>query len=46
MNDVYAAGDVTTWPVRQGGLAAQQADAVAESLPMRTWHVRRSDPSD
>jgi sulfide:quinone oxidoreductase len=29
---VYAAGDVTTWPVKQGGLAAQQADAVAESL--------------
>jgi sulfide:quinone oxidoreductase len=30
--DVYAAGDVTAWPIKQGGLAAQQADAVAESL--------------
>jgi sulfide:quinone oxidoreductase len=30
--DVYAAGDVTTWPMKQGGLAAQQADAVAESV--------------
>ncbi len=32
VQDVYAAGDVTTWPIKQGGLAAQQADAVAESL--------------
>jgi sulfide:quinone oxidoreductase len=30
--DVYAAGDVTAFPVKQGGLAAQQADAVAESV--------------
>ena len=27
---VYAAGDATTIPIKQGGLAAQQADAVAE----------------
>jgi sulfide:quinone oxidoreductase len=26
---VYAAGDVTSFPLKQGGLAAQQADAVA-----------------
>jgi sulfide:quinone oxidoreductase len=30
--DVYAAGDATAFPVKQGGLAAQQADAVAESI--------------
>jgi sulfide:quinone oxidoreductase len=30
--DVYAAGDVTSFPVKQGGLAAQQADAVAELI--------------
>jgi sulfide:quinone oxidoreductase len=30
--DVYAAGDVTAFPLKQGGLAAQQADAVAESI--------------
>ncbi|MDX6701749.1 MAG: sulfide:quinone oxidoreductase [Baekduia sp.] len=30
--DVYAAGDATTFPVKQGGLACQQADAVAEVL--------------
>lgn len=30
--DVYAAGDATTFPLKQGGLAAQQADAVAETI--------------
>jgi sulfide:quinone oxidoreductase len=30
--DVYAAGDLTQFPVKQGGLAAQQADGVAESI--------------
>lgn len=29
---VYAAGDMTTFPLKQGGIAAQQADAVAESI--------------
>jgi sulfide:quinone oxidoreductase len=29
---VFAAGDATTFPVKQGGLAAQQADAVAEAI--------------
>jgi sulfide:quinone oxidoreductase len=33
--DVYAAGDVTTFPFKQGGLAAQQADAAAESIAQR-----------
>jgi CBS domain-containing protein len=30
--DVFAAGDITTSPVKQGGLAAQQADAVAQAI--------------
>jgi sulfide:quinone oxidoreductase len=30
--DVFAAGDVTTEPVKQGGLATQQADAAAEQI--------------
>jgi len=30
--DVYAAGDAVDFPVKQGGLAAQQADAVAEHV--------------
>jgi sulfide:quinone oxidoreductase len=29
---VYAAGDVTSFPVKQGGLGAQQADATAELI--------------
>ena len=29
---VYAAGDVTTFPLKQGGLATQQADAAAEAM--------------
>ena len=29
---VFAAGDVTAFPLKQGGLAAQQADAVAEQI--------------
>jgi sulfide:quinone oxidoreductase len=33
--DVYAAGDATTNPVKQGGVAAQQADAVAEAIAAR-----------
>jgi sulfide:quinone oxidoreductase len=30
--DVYAAGDLTAFPIKQGGLAAQQADAVAQTI--------------
>ena len=30
--DVYAAGDVTASPIKHGGLAADQADAVAETI--------------
>ncbi len=29
---VYAAGDATAFPIKQGGLATQQADAVAEAI--------------
>lgn len=29
---VYAAGDITSFPLKQGGLAAQQADAAAEAM--------------
>jgi sulfide:quinone oxidoreductase len=31
-DDVYAAGDITTFPLKQGGIAAQQADAAAASI--------------
>jgi sulfide:quinone oxidoreductase len=32
LTDVYAAGDMTTCPIKQGGLAAQQADRVADTV--------------
>lgn len=35
LEDVYAAGDVTSFPIKQGGLATQQADAVAEAIAAR-----------
>lgn len=34
-NDVYAAGDGTNFPIKQGGLATQQADAAAEHIASR-----------
>jgi sulfide:quinone oxidoreductase len=33
--DVYAAGDCTDFPIKQGGLAAQQADIIVEHLAAR-----------
>jgi sulfide:quinone oxidoreductase len=32
VDDVYAVGDVTTFPVKQGGIACQQADAAASAI--------------
>jgi sulfide:quinone oxidoreductase len=32
---VWAAGDATAFPIKQGGLAAQQADAAAEAIAAR-----------
>jgi CBS domain-containing protein len=32
LEDVYAAGDITNFPVKQGGIATQQADAAAEAI--------------
>lgn len=40
--DVYAAGDAVDFPVKQGGLAAQQADGVAAHIAAR--HGARIDP--
>ena len=33
--DVYAAGDVTAFAIKQGGIACQQADAAAEDIAAR-----------
>ncbi|HEY3189972.1 MAG TPA: FAD-dependent oxidoreductase [Solirubrobacteraceae bacterium] len=35
LTDVYAAGDAADFPVKQGGLACQQADAIAEHIAAR-----------
>jgi sulfide:quinone oxidoreductase len=32
LTDVYAAGDLTQSPIKQGGLAAQQADSLATAI--------------
>ncbi len=34
--NIFAAGDATTFPIKQGGLATQQADAAAESIAALT----------
>jgi sulfide:quinone oxidoreductase len=33
--DVFAAGDATAFPIKQGGIAAQQADVAAEAVAAR-----------
>ena len=34
MPGIYAAGDVTTFPVKQGGIATQQADTAAQAIAL------------
>jgi sulfide:quinone oxidoreductase len=41
---VYAAGDGTDFPVKQGGIAAQQADAVAEVIAKRAGAATEPQP--
>ncbi len=42
--DVWAAGDATTFPLKQGGIAAQQADAAAESIAARAGAAVDPEP--
>ena len=35
LTDVYAAGDITTFPIKQGGVAARKADIVADAVAVR-----------
>jgi sulfide:quinone oxidoreductase len=47
LTNVYAAGDITQFPVKQGGIATQQADAVAEVIAAQAGaevHPRRFQP--
>ena len=42
--DVYAAGDATSFPLKHGGIAVQQADAVAEAIAARLGACVRPRP--
>jgi sulfide:quinone oxidoreductase len=44
LHGVYAAGDVTTYPIKHGGLAAQQADTVAARIAARAGLAADADP--
>jgi sulfide:quinone oxidoreductase len=46
LKDVYAAGDGTTVPIKQGGLATQQADAAAEHIAARLGAEVEPKPFD
>ncbi len=42
--DVYAAGDATQFPLKQGGIAAQQADVAATGIAMRAGSTMEPAP--
>ena len=44
LENVWAAGDVTSFPIKQGGLAAQQADVAARSIAVRAGARVASQP--
>ncbi len=44
LTDVYAAGDAIAFPIKHGGLAAQQADAVAEAIAARLGAPVKAEP--
>ena len=44
VEDVYVAGDGADFPVKQGGLATQQADAAAEAIAARLGSPRSPQP--
>jgi sulfide:quinone oxidoreductase len=44
LSDVYAAGDLTQFPVKQGGIATQQADAVASAIAADAGAAVRPSP--
>ena len=43
--DLFAAGDGVAAPYKQGGIAAQQADAVAERIALRAGAQHRAGPN-
>lgn len=42
LDDVYAVGDMTAFPIKHGGLATQQADRVAHVIAQRAGFTERS----
>ena len=42
--DVLAAGDVTSFPLKHGGIAAQQADAVADTIAAQVGAIVSPEP--
>jgi sulfide:quinone oxidoreductase len=46
IEDVYAAGDGTDFPIKQGGIATQQADAAAEHIAARLGASLEPAPFD
>lgn len=44
LTNVYAAGDITNFPVKQGGIATQQADAAAESIAAQLGGTGKPTP--
>jgi sulfide:quinone oxidoreductase len=46
MQNAYAVGDVTTFPVKQGGIATQQADVVAEAIAAELGADLEAKPLD
>ena len=44
LQDVYAAGDATWYPIKQGGLAAQQADVAASAIAAAAGESLRPTP--
>jgi sulfide:quinone oxidoreductase len=44
LGDVYAAGDITTFPIKQGGIATQMADAAAQMMAFRLGVDLRPEP--
>jgi sulfide:quinone oxidoreductase len=44
LDGVYAAGDVTSYPIKHGGIAAQQADVVAAGIAARAGAAIEPQP--
>jgi sulfide:quinone oxidoreductase len=42
--DVYAAGDLTQFPIKQGGIATQQADAAAQAIAAQLGAAIEPEP--